>query len=57
MPAWAIALPAAATLMSMTDSSGAAKRRLSMPVRSRIHSSEESMRSQISSLVTTRDGR
>ena len=27
-----------------------------MPERSRIHSSEESMRSQISSLVTTRDG-
>ena len=30
---------------------------LSMPERSRIHSSEESMRSQISALVTTRDGR
>ena len=57
MPAWAIALPAAATLMSMTLSSGAAQRRLSMPERSRIHSSEESMRSQISALVTTRDGR
>ena len=57
MPAWAIALPAAATLMSMTVSSGAAQRRVSMPERSRIHSSEESMRSQISSLVTTRDGR
>jgi hypothetical protein len=57
MPAWAIALPAAATLMSMTLSSGAAQRRLSMPERSRIHSSLESMRSQISALVTTLDGR
>ena len=40
-------------LMSMTVSSGPAQRRDSMPERSRIHSSEESMRSQISALVTT----
>jgi len=57
IPAWATAFPAAASDMSMTDSSGAAQRRDSMPVRSRIHWSEESMRSQISSLVTTREGR
>ena len=57
MPACAIALPAAATDMSTTLSSGAAQWRLSMPERSRIHSSEESIRSQISALVTTRDGR
>ena len=43
--------------MSTTDSSCAAKRRSMMPERSRIHSSEESMRSQISALVTTRSGR
>ncbi len=57
MPALASALPAAATDMSTTDSSGAAKRRVTMPDRSRIHSSVESMRSQISSLVTMRAGR
>ena len=57
MPACATALPAAARHMSVTDSSGAAQRRDSMPDRSRIHWSEESMRSQISSLVTTREGR
>jgi hypothetical protein len=57
MPACATALPAAATAMSTTDSSGAAKRRETMPVRSRIHSSEESIRSQISAFVTTRAGR
>ena len=43
--------------MSTTPSSAAAKWRVMMPDRSRIHSSEESMCSQISALVTTRDGR
>jgi hypothetical protein len=57
MPDWASALRAAATARSTTDSSGAAQRRSMMPDRSRIHSSVESMRSQISSLVTTRSGR
>src|SRR5665647_773814 len=47
---------AAADAMSTTVSSGAAKRRVMMPERSRIHWSEESMCSQISSLVTTRSG-
>ncbi len=57
MPALASALPAAARAMSATDSSAAANRRSTMPVRSRIHSSEESMRGASSSLVTTRAGR
>ncbi len=57
MPAWAIALPPEATDMLTTDSSGPAQRRSMMPVRSRIHSSVESICSQISALVTTRWGR
>jgi hypothetical protein len=56
-PQTAIAFPAAATLMSMTLSSGAAQRRVSIPDRSRIHSSLESIFSTISALVTIRDGR
>ena len=55
-PARSIATRAAASAMSVTVSSAAAKRRLTMPERSRIHSSEESMVWQISSLVTTRVG-
>ena len=43
--------------MSTTDSSGAAKRRLMMPDRSRIHSSEELIFSITSELGTTRSGR
>ena len=64
MPTWSAVMPdcssafvEAATAMSTTLSSGAAQRRSMMPDRSRIHSSEESMRSQISALVTTRSGR
>ena len=57
MPARSRALRAAASDMSMTDSSSPAQPRLMIPERSRIHSSEESMCSQISSLVTTRSGR
>ena len=51
------AMPDAASAMSATVSSAAAKRRSTMPVRSRIHSSDESMRGASSSLVTTRAGR
>ena len=56
-PAAVIASRAAASDMSTTDSSGAAKRRVTMPERSRIHSSEESIGSTISELGTTRSGR
>ena len=57
IPAAFSASPDAAAAMSTTVSSGAANRRVMMPVRSRIHWSVESMCSQISSLVTTRSGR
>jgi hypothetical protein len=57
IPAAAIALPPAATDMSWIVSPGAAKCRVAMPDRVRIHSSVESMCSQISSLVTRRAGR
>ena len=57
MPAAARASRAACSAMSTTDSSRAAKRRVTMPERSRIHSSEESMRSTSSELGTTRSGR
>ena len=43
--------------MSMTLSSSAAKWRLMMPDRSRIHSSLESILSTISEFMTTRAGR
>jgi len=56
MPAAARALPAACTDISSTVSSSVAQRRLSMPERVRIHSSEESIQVQTSSLVTTRLG-
>ncbi len=55
-PLPAIALPAAATAMSPTVSSGPAIRRLMMPTRLRIHSSLVSMTSARSSLVTTLSG-
>ena len=48
---------AAASAMSTTDSSGAANRLETMPERSRIHSSEESIGPMISELGTTRSGR
>jgi hypothetical protein len=56
-PARSIACREAASAMSMTLSSSRAKRRVTMPERCWIHSSEESMNWQISSLVTTRSGR
>ena len=63
-PSWSAPTPdtvrarsAAAVAMSMRLSSGPAKRRVRMPDRVWIHSSEESRTSQISSLVTTRAGR
>ena len=56
-PALVSASSAAAQLMSMTDSSSRAQRRSSMPDRLRIHSSDESIHWQTSSLVTTRSGR
>ncbi len=43
--------------MSTTDSPSPAQRRSMMPERSRIHSSEESIRSTISELGTIRRGR
>ena len=47
----------ASTDIVCTVSSGAAQRRVLMPERCRIHSSEESMASTISALGTTRVGR
>jgi hypothetical protein len=57
MPAAAIAFPPAATDIEAIVSSEVAHRRLMIPERVRIHSSEESIRSQISAFVTTFDGR
>ncbi len=51
------ALPAAAWAMSARDSSGAAQCLVTMPVRDRIHSSDESMWRLASSLLTTRCSR
>ena len=51
------AFSAAAAAMVATVSSSPAQRRSVIPERSRIHSSDESMVWQISSLVTTREGR
>ena len=56
-PARSIATRPAISAMSAMLSSAAANRRVKMPDRDRIHSSEESMNWQISSLVTTRSGR
>src|SRR5215218_2376949 len=56
-PAASSACRDAVSAMSTTVSSGAAKRRETIPDRSRIHSSEELIRSTSSSLVTTRSGR
>ena len=57
MPAISSAGRAANIDMSMTDSPSPAQRRSMMPERSRIHSSEESIRSTISELGTIRRGR
>ena len=56
-PARSIAVRDACSAMSTTVSPGFAQRRLTIPDRSRIHWSEESIFSMISSLVTTRLGR
>ena len=56
-PAAARAFSAAAADMVATVSSSLAHRRSMIPERSLIHSSDESMVWQISSLVTTREGR
>ena len=56
-PAAASARSAAAVAMPMRVSSAPANRRVLIPERVWIHSSEESRTSQISSLVTTRAGR
>ncbi len=57
IPASAIALPDASTDIAATVSSSFAQWRVSMPERERIHSSEESIFSRITSLGTTRTGR
>ena len=57
MPARSIAMREAATDIICTVSSSVAKRRLLMPERCWIHSSEESIASTISALGTTRLGR
>ncbi len=57
MPASAIALPEASMAIAATVSSGPAQCRVSMPERERIHSSDESIFSRITSLGTTRVGR
>lgn len=57
IPASAMALPAASTDMAETVSSGDAQCRVAMPERERIHSSDESIVSRITSLGTTRVGR
>ena len=56
-PARSIAIRAADTDIICTVSSADAQRRSRIPERVRIHSSEESIRVQISSLSTTRRGR
>jgi hypothetical protein len=57
MPAFCIASRAAPSAMSMTLTSAGARWRVTMPVRWRIHSSEESIHWQTSSLVTMTSGR
>ncbi len=55
-PALASASRAAGSAMSVSASSGAAKRRSRMPVRSTIHSSEVSTIVESSAFVITRSG-
>lgn len=57
MPASAMALPDASTDIAATVSSSEAQWRVTMPERERIHSSEESIVSRITSFGTTRVGR
>ena len=57
MPAAASASRAACSDMSRTLTSSAARCRVLMPVRCWIHSSEDSIHWQTSSLVTTTSGR
>ena len=57
MPAFCRASRAAPSAMSMTLTSAGARWRVMMPVRWRIHSSEESIHWQTSSLVTMTSGR
>ncbi len=57
IPASAIALPDASMDIAATVSSSEAQCRVSMPERERIHSSDESIVSRITSLGTTRTGR
>ncbi len=57
IPASAIALPDASIDIAATVSSSFAQCRVSMPERERIHSSDESIVSRITSLGTTRIGR
>lgn len=57
MPASAMALPDASTDIAATVSSSFAQCRVEMPERERIHSSDESMCSRMTSLGTTRIGR
>ena len=57
IPASAMALPAASTDIAVTVSWSSAQCRVAMPERERIHSSDESIRSRITSLGTTRVGR
>lgn len=57
IPALAMALPDASIDIAATVSSSEAQCRVSMPERERIHSSEESIVSRITSLGTTRTGR
>ncbi len=56
-PAAAIASSQAGTARSTAVCSVVPQRRVTIPLRSRIHSSEESIQVQTSSLVTTRSGR
>lgn len=56
-PASAMALPAASTDIAVTVSSSEAQCRVEMPERERIHSSDESIFSRMTSLGTTRVGR
>ena len=57
MPAFCRASRAAPSAMSITLMSAGARCRVMMPVRWRIHSSEESIHWQTSSLVTITSGR
>ncbi len=57
IPASAIALPDASIDIAATVSSSEAQCRVAMPERERIHSSEESIVSRITSLGTIRVGR